>query len=248
MIKILGHRGGRNLWPENSLQGFREAIALGVDIVELDVHLSRDGEVMVMHDPTLERTTLGTGLIATRTAAELCTTRLRDSDETIPTLDDALAIFADVRTELFIEIKTDALGRAYPDLERRVLAAVARHGMTERAGVVSFVPAILEAARALEPRIQVLAPVFRQTAQMHGGLEGMLDRLDRITGCLVSVERQLLDVSRDTCIERLGADRLCVGVRNEPDELAFWFTQPVRQIASDRPDLALAARRQASTP
>jgi len=242
MIKILGHRGGRNLWPENSLQGFREAIALGVDIVELDVHLSSDGEVMVMHDPTLERTTLGTGLVSGKSAAELRTIRLRDSVETIPTLDAALAIFAAVRTELFIEVKTDALGRAYRDLERKILAAVARHRMTERAAIVCFVPEILETARAIEPRIQVLAPVFRQTAQMHGGLERMIDRLDRIPRCLVSVERTLLQIAREYCLERLGAERLCVGVTNEPDELAFWFTQAVRQVGSDRPDLALAAR------
>ena len=242
MVKILGHRGGRNLWPENSLQGFREAIALGVDIVELDVHLSSDGEVIVMHDPTLERTTHSTGLVSGTTAAELRTIRLRDSDETIPTLDAALAIFAEARVELFIEVKTDALGRAYPDLERKILAAVARHRMTERAAIVSFVPEILETARAIEPRIQVLAPVFRQTAQMHGGLERMIDRLDRIPRCLVSVERTLLQVAREYCFQRLGAERLCVGVTNEPDELAFWFTQTVRQVGSDRPDLALAAR------
>jgi len=242
VIRVLGHRGGRNLWPENSLEGFREAIALGVDIVELDVHLSSDGEVIVMHDPTLERTTHGTGLVSEKTAAELRTIRLRDSDETIPTLEMALAIFAEVRTELFIEVKTDGLGRAYPDLERKILGAVARHRMIERAAIVSFVPESLEVARTIEPRIQVLAPVFRQTAQMHGGLERMIDRLDRIPRCLVSVERTLLQMAREYCLQRLGAERLCVGVTNEPDELAFWFTQPVRQVGSDRPDLALAAR------
>src|SRR6185437_4333063 len=71
MIRILGHRGGRELWPENSLQGFRNAIALGVDAVEFDVHLSADDEVMVMHDPSLDRTTTGDGLVRDKTAAEL---------------------------------------------------------------------------------------------------------------------------------------------------------------------------------
>ena len=55
------HRGGAALWPENSLLAFGNALALGVDYLELDVHLSRDGEVMVIHDATLERTTTGTG-------------------------------------------------------------------------------------------------------------------------------------------------------------------------------------------
>ena len=56
---IAAHRGGARLWPENSLTAFRGALGLGVDLVELDVHQTRDGEVVVLHDPTLERTTAG---------------------------------------------------------------------------------------------------------------------------------------------------------------------------------------------
>src|SRR6476661_6646909 len=114
MISILGHRGGAALWPENSLAGFRNAIALGVDAVELDVHCSRDGEIMVIHDNTLERTTHGTGFVQDRTSAELAMTRLRDTDEAVPTLEAVLDVFEPGSTELFVELKTDAGGRAYP--------------------------------------------------------------------------------------------------------------------------------------
>ena len=69
--RLAAHRGGARLWPENSLRAFREALALGVDLLELDVHLSADGEVVVIHDPTLDRTTTGTGPVVDRTAAEL---------------------------------------------------------------------------------------------------------------------------------------------------------------------------------
>ena len=58
---LAAHRGGSLLWPENSLLAFRNAIALGADFIEFDVHLSKDGEVVVIHDPTLERTTTGAG-------------------------------------------------------------------------------------------------------------------------------------------------------------------------------------------
>src|SRR6202162_952714 len=71
-------RGGSLLWPENSLLAFRNAVALGVDFIEFDVHLSKDGEVVVIHDPTLERTTTGTGPVKDRTAAELKALRLKD--------------------------------------------------------------------------------------------------------------------------------------------------------------------------
>ena len=243
MISILGHRGGGALWPENSLAGFRNAIALGIDAVELDVHVSRDGEVVVIHDNTLERTTHGTGFVQDRTSAELGTTRLRDTDEGVPTLEAVLDLFEPASTELFVELKTDAGGRAYPGLEQRVVDMLARRGMIARAGILCFVPEILETVRRVEPAIRLCAPVVRATAQMHGGLERMLDRLDTIPDCLVSVERSLLLHAREYCIDRLGPGRLCAGVINDPDELDFWMTQNVHQVVSDRPDLALAARK-----
>jgi glycerophosphoryl diester phosphodiesterase len=242
MIRILGHRGGRELWPENSLQGFRNAIALGVDAVEFDVHLSADDQVMVMHDPSLDRTTTGDGLVRDKTAAELAKITLRDSTEGVPTFEQALDVFEGKSTELFVEIKTDAGGRAYPGLERKLLDAVARRGMTSRTAIVCFVPEILETARSIEPSIKLLAPVFRQTSQMMGGLDRMLDRLERIPRLLLSFERTLLRDNREHVMKRIPHDRFCVGVTNDPDELAFWMTKNVHQVGSDRPDLALAAR------
>jgi glycerophosphoryl diester phosphodiesterase len=64
VIKLIAHRGARNLWAENSLEGFRRTADLPVDAVELDLHLSRDGEVVVIHDPLLDRTTTGEGPVA----------------------------------------------------------------------------------------------------------------------------------------------------------------------------------------
>ena len=70
-VKITGHRGARGIAPENTLAGFQVALNLGVDMIELDVHLSRDGELAVMHDPRVERTTDGDGAIGSYTLAEL---------------------------------------------------------------------------------------------------------------------------------------------------------------------------------
>src|SRR2546422_9838987 len=57
MTRLAAHRGGARLWPENSLRAFRESLALGADLVELDVHLTADGALAVIHDATLRRTT-----------------------------------------------------------------------------------------------------------------------------------------------------------------------------------------------
>src|SRR5207247_7904313 len=93
---IAAHRGGGRLWPENSLRGFRESLALGADLVELDVHLATDGALVVIHDATLRRTTDRRGRVRTRTAAELRRARLRGPDrrlttEHVPMLDGVLA-------------------------------------------------------------------------------------------------------------------------------------------------------------
>src|SRR4051794_33655517 len=68
---VVGHRGNRAHAPENTLESLREAVALGVDAVEFDLRVSRDGELVVMHDETLGRTTDGVGPVALRTMAEL---------------------------------------------------------------------------------------------------------------------------------------------------------------------------------
>ncbi len=69
--RLFGHRGAAGVAPENTLPSFRRALDDGVDVLELDVHATRDGEVVVLHDPTLERTTDGAGSVAELTFAEL---------------------------------------------------------------------------------------------------------------------------------------------------------------------------------
>src|SRR5207244_11256705 len=85
MTRLAAHRGGARLWPENSLRAFRESLALGADLVELDVHLATDGALVVIHDATLRRTTDRRGRVRTRTAAELRRARLRGPDRRLTT-------------------------------------------------------------------------------------------------------------------------------------------------------------------
>ena len=94
---VAAHRGGALLWPENSMLAFRSAMALGADYLELDVHVSKDGEVIVIHDATLDRTSTGTGAVKDWTLAELRALRLKDragavTAESIPSLDDVVAV------------------------------------------------------------------------------------------------------------------------------------------------------------
>ena len=71
MTKIFAHRGSKGTHPENTLASFKGAVRVGSDGIELDVHLTKDGQLVVIHDETVDRTTNGTGEIRTLTLAEI---------------------------------------------------------------------------------------------------------------------------------------------------------------------------------
>lgn len=243
MVMTIGHRGARNLWPENSLDGFRRTKALGVEGVEFDIHLSKDGELMVIHDPLLDRTTEGTGSVSAKTAAELAATKLRDGNgEGVPTLDAVLDIYEGSGIELHLEIKTDALGYPHKGLEQRLVEKVRTRKLEKQAVLTCFVPEVLETVRRHGPEIRVLASLDRRSAEMMGGVDPLIDRFERITGCLIAVEKALLGIAFDTFHRRLGTERLAAWVPNEPDEIAYWKAKPIRSITTDRPDLALGRK------
>lgn len=102
MLKI-GHRGAAGYEPENTLRSFKKAMALGVDMIELDVHLCKSGEVVVIHDDTLERTTNGFGYVAQKTLAELNDLDAGAGDR-IPTLPEVLEL-VNRRAKVNIELK-----------------------------------------------------------------------------------------------------------------------------------------------
>ncbi len=241
-MRIIGHRGARNLWPENSLGGFSRTIALGVDAVELDLHLSSDGEVVVIHDPLLERTTSGSGPVSDHTVEALQRLRLRNSiAETIPTLAQTLALFAPTGLSLELEMKIDARGLPYPGLVEKTVALVEARGMAGRIRLTCFVPEVLEHMRAAAPGYPRLASLDRRSAEMFGGVERAIRRFLDLD-CTIAVERTLLELEFERCRSLTPDGKLGVWVPNTPAELGFWLRQPVDQLTSDRPDIALALR------
>jgi glycerophosphoryl diester phosphodiesterase len=147
---IVGHRGNAGFAPENTMESFREALAAGAECVELDVRLSADGVPVVIHDPTLDRTTDSSGAVASCSvgqlqAADAGARFTRDGGRTFPYRGKGLRVptFEDVLTELvdvplLLEIKTAQTSPA----TRRVIE---RHGAEARCVIESF------DARALEP-------------------------------------------------------------------------------------------------
>jgi glycerophosphoryl diester phosphodiesterase len=150
----IAHRGLHDR-PRGVIENSRAAVAAAASAgygIEIDVQRAADGEAMVFHDEALPRLTASVGLVADHRASHLATIRLRDSDETIPTLPEILALVAG-RVPLLIEIKdqTGALGPDVGPLERRVADCLA--GYRGPVAVMSFNPHSVAAFAAAAPGI-----------------------------------------------------------------------------------------------
>jgi glycerophosphoryl diester phosphodiesterase len=141
---ITSHAACKGHAPENTLAGIRAGIALGADAVEIDVHLTRDGVPVLIHDETVDRTTDGTGTID---ALSLRRARRLDAGggECIPTLHEVLDEAAG-RVLIILEIKP-------PGIEKEVLAVVRRAKALDWCAVHSFRPKVVQQVRSLEPKM-----------------------------------------------------------------------------------------------
>lgn len=241
MTQIIGHRGARNLWPENSLAGFRNVLALDVDAVELDVHLTESGELVVIHDATLDRTAEGTGPVRLLTPEARTRTRLKNSTETIPTLADVLEILAPSGKGLHIELKASDAGEPYPGIVEMVTAEIDRFAIVDRCYITSFDTLVLRACREHAPQIPRLVSVNAHWAEKQGGLRSFLSRVDDLVD-VIAINHQLLDDQWELVSAALPMHRLCVWTLNEADLIRKWLDRGVGHLTSDSPDLALQLR------
>ena len=141
---VFGHRGACGECPENTLPSFERALAQGADVLETDVHLTRDGEVVVLHDASLARTTDGNSRVADMRYDEL--RGYATPHGPVPRLDDLFAAMADWDGVWNLEVK--AVKATEP-----MLHLADHHGLHDRVLVSSFDPAILARARDLAPDV-----------------------------------------------------------------------------------------------
>jgi glycerophosphoryl diester phosphodiesterase len=144
MVKIMGHRGAPAYEPENTLRSFRRALAMGVAAVELDVQLTKDGHLAVIHDETLDRTTNGQGPVQDFTLAEL--KRLdAGQGEPIPSLEEVFDLVKG-KAHLVVELKQ-------PEAAPALLHFFQEHQAFEFATVISFWHPAVKALKEQEPRL-----------------------------------------------------------------------------------------------
>ena len=154
--RVFGHRGAMGYAPENTFASFERAVQIGVDAIELDVHLTADGEVVVIHDEDLSRTTSGEGIVGEKTLAEIAQVDAGSrfspayAGQRVPTLGEVLA-WAKGKVVLDIEIKGGPW--PYPGLEQKVVDLIRQHDMVEQTIVISFHHPTVATVKALAPEL-----------------------------------------------------------------------------------------------
>jgi len=144
MVQIIGHRGARGIEPENTMRSFQKAVELQVDYIECDVHMTKDGRIVLMHDHTVDRTTNGSGAVNSFSFDEI---RKLDAGkgEMIPTLQELLDLAREI-VKLHIELKDETA-------VEKTVRLVEKNGMEEKVFLTSGNTNTLKRVRELNASI-----------------------------------------------------------------------------------------------
>lgn len=253
-VVAIAHRGGSRLRPENTLAAFDHAITLGVDGLECDVHLSSDGDVVVIHDETLDRTTSGTGAVAARTAAELARVdagfRFGEADGFpwrgrnigVPRLAELLTRHADV--PVIVEIKGSD-----PEVGRRALAVIRECRAERRVILAGFSQIVLDEIRRLAPEIPTSASRLEaQSAFTRAKLWLPVKPTPaRVFQVPFRYNGREVFGRRFVQAARRGGTPVQAWVVDDPDDMTRLVAMGVTGLISDRPDIAVRIATEALT-
>jgi len=244
---VAAHRGGAALWPENSRRAFRQALDLGVDALEFDLHMTADREVVVLHDPTLDRTSTGKGPVRELSLADLAPVRLkaRDgtvTDERILTFAQVLDLAASTSVELVPEIKIDTTGQRYDGIEEKVLALLRSRGLLARATVQAFQRETIRRLRALEPKARTMFLVTRGDVERERTRPAeAVRRASELGATDLGMNHRLIDADVVSAA-RVAGIRLAAWTVNEEADIRRMIDLGVDMVMSDRPDLVKRLR------
>jgi glycerophosphoryl diester phosphodiesterase len=244
---VFGHRGGSRLAPENTLAAFDRGVAEGVDGLELDVRLSRDGEVMVCHDARLDRTCDATGAVGDMTASELALVdagyRFTPGDGThpfrarglaVPTLRAVLARYPE--HPVIVEMKDDTAA-----LARATVEAVRESGALDRVCLGSFYKGVLRHARRLAPETTSSGARDEVFRAVLGSRIGWLPPFRRYQALQVPELRESIRVVSPGFVR--AAHRAGVPVQvwivDRAEDIRRLLDWGVDAVITDRPDIAV---------
>ncbi|HLC65633.1 MAG TPA: glycerophosphodiester phosphodiesterase family protein [Candidatus Nanoarchaeia archaeon] len=223
MVFIIGHRGACGYEPENTLRSFRKALELKVDMVELDVHKCKSGELVVIHDDRLERTTNGNGYVGQKILKELKSLDA-GKGETIPTLQEVFD-FVDRKAKIAIEIKD---GKAVKPLAKLIKEYTKRGWNYNDFIAISFNHYWLKELKRIQPKIRVGALLMGIPIEYSGFAKKI--NADAVLLASHWVNREYVEDAHRRNL------KVIVWTVNEEDEIARMKKLGVDGIASNYPD------------
>jgi glycerophosphoryl diester phosphodiesterase len=222
---VVAHRGGPRMGPENELATFKKAIALDVDALEMDIHPSKDGVLMVIHDDTLDRTFGRSGRVEEMTEAELLAVGLPSLQQVI----DA----SQGRWRLLVEIKHPRSHR-YEGVEQLLVDQLRRNGILEQTVVISFDRTTLEILHALEPSLATGFLTSKKTDPARAR--------DELGVRYYCPDFRLVDAEVARATHQAGL-KLSVWTVNRPEDMQSMLQAGCDAITSDDPQLLLKIAR-----
>jgi glycerophosphoryl diester phosphodiesterase len=244
----IAHQGGRGLWPENTLYGFERALDMGVDVLEMDLRETKDGQIVVMHDAAVDRTTEGSGLVRDKNLEEILAldAGYRFEDQygnfpfrgrglTVPTLDEVLRRFGETRLNLEMKDFTDESARGF-------CGEIRRRGLEDRVLVASFGHEPMLAFRERCPEVATSATLregllFYELNRVHLGSlyrsPAVAFEVPEYYGDLHVVQPSFLALARRSNL------RVQVWTVNEEDDLSRMLAIGVDGVVTDFPDRLL---------
>ena len=242
MPLVIAHRGDSAHRPENTLASFASALEIGAAFAEFDVHLTRDGEVVVIHDATLDRTTDGHGAVRNMTLAEIrrfsagYPRRFGSTyaGERVPTLGEVLGLLRD-RAKAMIEIKPEAVSDdAEGGVEAHVVEEVRKARMEKEVALISFERRALLRCRTLAPEI-LRGHIFDR-----GKAGDMLGGAREVGSELIMPEKRLLSEDLRDRAREAGV-KVATWVVDDVEEMRRLMRFELYGVGSNRPGEMLEA-------
>ena len=244
MTDIASHRGGALLWPENSRISFENTAKLPVEQVEFDVHPTRDGKLVVIHDDTLDRTTDGKGPVVAQDWTALSKVVLKGTGgQRMLLLDEVIEIFRPTPIVLRLEIKCGPDRVPYPGHAARVAEALKQARVLDRSVITSFqLGTVCEAVAAARPSNHVW--LVTPPTQIDIGLANVIATARGAGVPLLGIRQNMLTAD---IVARVRAAGLGIGgwACNDAEAIARLLALEVDVFTTDRPDLAVAQRSRA---
>lgn len=233
---IIGHKGAAGYAPENTLASLKKAVEMGLKFIEIDVQFTKDQEIIVMHDYTLERTTNGKGMVKSHTLSEIKELSAglwyneAYKDEKVPTLEEVLR-FLPKDTMLNIEIKN--IARERNGIEEKILEIIKRFDIEDQILISSFDHLSLKKVRTLNSSIKIGLLLYAYLIDPFRYIEE-----SGIKPFSVHPAIEYLDLEFADEAKKRGYKVFPYTV-NSVEEYAFCMYLGVEGVFSDYPDLAM---------